>query len=91
MFDSVPRTNFANDQGFWVSQMLGRLAETQTPDRLAKGALRHDELARKLDAMSQATTVSPHPQCQPDFRMSDGRLASHRVGEKLNPTCRAHA
>src|SRR5258708_15828545 len=55
MFDPVTEQMLGLIRGYWVSQIVGTLAELKIPDRLANGALRHDELAKEIGCYSQAT------------------------------------
>src|SRR5258708_23036466 len=55
MCDPITEQMFGMIRGYWVSQIVGTLAKLKIPDRLANGALRHDELAKEIGCDSQAT------------------------------------
>jgi len=85
MFDPVTEQMFAMIRGFWVSQIVGTLAELKIPDRLAKGALRHDELAKEIGCDSQATyrLLRASASVGVISAKSDGRFGLTPLGEKL--------
>jgi SAM-dependent methyltransferase len=85
MFDPITEQMFAMIRGFWVSQIVGALAELKIPDRLAKGALRHDELAKEIGCDSQATyrLLRASASVGVISAMSDGRFGLTQLGEKL--------
>jgi len=55
MFDPITEQMLGLIRGYWVSQIVGTLAELKIPDHLANGALRHDELAKEIGCDSLAT------------------------------------
>ncbi len=85
MFDPVTEQMLGLIRGFWVSQIVGTLAELKIPDRLAKGALRHDELAKEIGCDSQATyrLLRASASVGVISAKSDGRFGLTPLGEKL--------
>ena len=85
MFDSVTEQMFGMIRGYWVSQIVGTLAELKIPDHLANGALRHDELANKIGCERQATYRLLRASASVGLisAMSDGRFGLTQLGGKL--------
>jgi len=85
MFDPVTEQMLGLIRGYWVSQIVGTLAELKIPDRLANGALRHDELAKEIGCDSQATyrLLRASASVGVISAKSDGRFGLTPLGEKL--------
>jgi hypothetical protein len=85
MFDPIAEQMLGLIRGYWVSQIVGTLAKLKIPDRLANGALRHDELAKEIGCDSQATyrLLRASANVGVISAMSDGRFGLTLLGEKL--------
>jgi hypothetical protein len=66
MFDPITEQMLGLIRGYWVSQIVGTLAELKIPDHLANGALRHDELANPSYS-PQITEMSDGCSGKPQF------------------------
>jgi len=85
MFDPITEQMLGLIRGYWVSQIVGTLAELKIPDRLARGAVRHDALAKEIGCDSQATyrLLRASASVGVISAMSDGRFGLTPLGEKL--------
>src|SRR5260370_33138999 len=85
MFDPVTEQMFGMIRGYWVSQIVGTLAELKIPDHLANGALRHDELAKEIGCERQATYRLLRASASVGLisAMSDRRFVLTQLGRKL--------
>jgi SAM-dependent methyltransferase len=85
MFDPVTEQMFGMIRGYWVSQIVGTLAELKIPDHLANGALRHDELAKEIGCDSLATyrLLRASASVGVISAKSDGRFGLTVLGERL--------
>jgi len=85
MFDPITEQMLGLIRGYWVSQIVGTLAELKIPDRLANGALRHDELAKEIGCDCQATyrLLRASASVGVISAKSDGRFGLTPLGEKL--------
>ena len=85
MFDPITEQMLGLIRGYWVSQIVGTLAKLKIPDRLANGALRHDELAKEIGCDSQATyrLLRASATVGVISAKSDGRFGLTLLGEKL--------
>src|SRR5260370_5308079 len=85
MFDPVTEQMFGMIRGYWVSQIVGTLAELKIPDRLANGALRYDELAKEIGSDAQASyrLLRASASVGVISAKSDGRFGLTVLGEKL--------
>src|SRR5260370_20041815 len=85
MFDPVTEQMFGMIRGYWVSQIVGTLAELKIPDHLGNGALRYGELAKEIRCDSQATYRLLRASASVGLisAMSDGRFGLTQLGRKL--------
>src|SRR5260370_4372877 len=85
MFDPITEQMLGLIRGYWVSQIVGTLAELKIPDRLGNGALRYGELAKEIRCDSQATyrLLRASASVGVISAMSDGRFGLTMLGGKL--------
>jgi SAM-dependent methyltransferase len=71
--------------GYWVSQIVGTLAELAIPDRLANGPRTYDELAKETGCDPQATYRLLRASASVDVisLAADGRFGLTPLGERL--------
>jgi hypothetical protein len=71
--------------GYWVSQIVGTLADLEIPDRLANGPLTYEELAKKTGCDPEATYRLLRASASIDVVLmaADGRFGLTPLGERL--------
>jgi hypothetical protein len=71
--------------GYWVSQIVGTLADLEIPDRLANGPLTYEEVAKKTGCNPEATFRLLRASASIDVVSvaADGRFGLTPLGEKL--------
>ncbi len=83
--DPVAGKMFQMIRGYWVSQIVGTLAQLEIPDRLASGPLSFDELAKKIECDPEATYRLLRASASIDVvsTVADGRFGLTLLGEML--------
>jgi SAM-dependent methyltransferase len=71
--------------GYWISQIVGTLADLEIPDRLADGPLTYEELAEKTGCDPEATYRLLRASASIDVVLmaADGRFGLTPLGERL--------
>jgi SAM-dependent methyltransferase len=71
--------------GYWLSQIVGTLAELEIPDRLRNGPLSFDELAKEIGCSPEAThrLLRASASIEVVSTTSDGRFGLTPLGETL--------
>jgi len=72
-------------RGYWVSQIVGTLAQLEIPDRLANGPLSFDELAKQIGCDPEATYRLLRASASVDVvsATTDGRFGLTPLGKTL--------
>jgi SAM-dependent methyltransferase len=85
VIDPAAEKMFQMNTGYWVSQIVGTLAQLKIPDRLANGPLSSDELAKEIACDPEATYRLLRASASIDVVsvMNDGRFGLTPLGEIL--------